>query len=37
MIEGFTAPGFVAIGLVIGLAAGFVWGAIRERKGKNKK
>lgn len=37
MVEGFTAPGFVAVGLVIGLAVGFVLGAIRERKGKNKK
>lgn len=37
MLEGFTAPGFVVVGLVIGLAIGFVWGAIRERKGKNKK
>ena len=32
-----TSAGFVALGLVIGLGIGFVWGAARERKGKNKK
>lgn len=31
-----TGGGYVAIGLVIGLVAGFVWGAIRQKKGKNK-
>lgn len=29
--------GYVAVGIVIGLVGGFIWGAIRERKGKNKK
>ncbi len=29
--------GYVAIGILIGLAIGFIWGTIRERKGKNKK
>lgn len=29
--------GYVVIGLVVGLVGGFIWGAIRERKGKNKK
>lgn len=32
-----TPVGFVTLGIVIGLGIGFVWGAIRERKGKNKK
>lgn len=32
-----TGAGFFALGLVIGLGAGFIWGAIRERKGMNKK
>lgn len=29
--------GYVVVGIVIGLVGGFIWGAIRERKGKNKK
>ena len=29
--------GYFTIGLVIGLAIGFIWGTIRERKGMNKK
>lgn len=29
--------GYVVIGLVVGLIGGFIWGTIRERKGKNKK
>ncbi len=33
----FTSFGIFLSGLVIGVASGFVWGAIRERKGMNKK
>lgn len=29
--------GYVFVGLVVGLAGGFIWGTIRERKCKNKK
>lgn len=32
-----TPVGYFAIGLVIGLIGGFIWGTIRERKGMNKK
>lgn len=32
-----TSAGFIALGLVMGLSIGFVWGTIRERKGMNKK
>lgn len=31
-----TSFGFVFLGFVIGVVAGFVWGTIRERKGMNK-
>lgn len=33
----FTSFGIFFIGLSLGLACGFVWGAMRERKGMNKK
>lgn len=32
-----TGAGYFFIGLVIGLGIGFIWGVVRERKGKNKK
>lgn len=32
-----TPAGYLFIGLVIGLAIGFIWGTIRERKDMNKK
>ena len=34
---GFTTAGFVAMGLLIGLVVGLIWGVTRERKGMNKK
>lgn len=32
-----TPAGYLFIGFVTGLAIGFIWGVVRERKGKNKK
>ena len=32
-----TGGGYLFLGIIIGLAAGFAWGAVRERKGKNKR
>lgn len=31
-----TTFGILFVGIIIGLAGGFVWGTIRERKGMNK-
>lgn len=31
-----TPAGYVFVGLLVGIIGGFIWGMLRERKGKNK-